>query len=243
MVICGFPISKSLISKLKRTQLCEAQVGGFDLIVARTGYTGETMGFELFVHPDKSPDLWNALLKVGGPLGLKSIGLAARDSLRTEAGLPLYGDEMAGHLNLGVGDAGFDSYVKIHKPWFIGRKAFLEQEKNRKSEVTRFRFDAKSGRMAHNGDPVFDKDGAFIGEVTCCSIDTEGYRLGQAYLPFKYLADGTPLQIAQSTSEAFAKMSPKPATLADFQAALTAAGAKFRGPEAATVLSRFPKRK
>jgi glycine hydroxymethyltransferase len=233
------------VKALKRTELCDATVGGFNLIVARTGYTGETMGFELFVHPDQSPDLWNALLKAGGPLGLKSIGLAARDSLRTEAGLPLYGDEMAGHLNLGVGDAGFDSYVKIHKPWFVGRKAFLEQEKNRKSEVTRFRFDAKSGRMAHNGDPVFNKDGHLIGEVTCCSIDTEGYRLGQAYLSFKYLAEGTPLQIAQSTGEAFAtlRVSPKPATLADFQAALTASGAKVRVPEAASVLSRFPKRK
>ncbi len=236
-------ISKSLISKLKRTELCEAVVGNFNLIIARTGYTGEMMGFELFVHPDQSAALWNALLEAGKPLGLKSVGLAARDSLRTEAGLPLYGDEMAGHLNLGVGDSGFDSYVKVHKPWFVGRKAFVEQEKNRKSEVTRFRFEAKSGRMAHNGDPVFDADGQLIGEVTCCSIDTDGYRLGQAYLPFKYLAEGTALQIAQSTGEAFAKLAPKPATLADFQAALTASGAKFRGPEAAKVLTRFPKRK
>ncbi len=247
LALGGDPISTSLISNLKRTELCEATLGNFDLIVARTGYTGEPMGFELFVHPDRAVELWNALLKVGAPLGLKPCGLAARDSLRTEAGLPLYGDEMAGPLNLGVGDAGFGSYVKTHKPWFVGRKAFLEQEKNRKAEVTRFRFDAKSGRMAHNGDPVFDKEGRLVGEVTCCSIDAEGYRLGQAYLEFKSTAEGTPLQILQGAGEAVAtrSVSPKPATLAEFQAALAASGEKVkaRAPEAATVLSRFPKRK
>src|SRR5262249_46206444 len=93
------------IKALKRTELTTGVVGGFDLILARTGYTGEQMGFELFVPPDKAVQFWNALLPIGQPLGLKPVGLAARDSLRTEAGLPLYGDEMAGHLNLGVGDA------------------------------------------------------------------------------------------------------------------------------------------
>ncbi|MEK7787323.1 MAG: hypothetical protein AAB658_18130, partial [Chloroflexota bacterium] len=155
--------NKSLITKLKRTELCRATVGGFDMIVARTGYTGEQIGFELFVHPDNAVGLWNALMSAGTPLGMKPCGLASRDSLRTEAGLPLYGDEMAGHLDLGVGDAGFESYVKTHKPWFIGRKAFLVQEKDRKGEVARFRFNAKSGRMAHNGDPVVDDKGRVIG--------------------------------------------------------------------------------
>jgi glycine hydroxymethyltransferase len=243
---------RSLITGLKRTELCRATVGGpstgsgqaFDLIVARTGYTGEQMGFELFVHPDKSVDLWNALMKAGTPLGMKPVGLGARDSLRTEAGLPLYGDEMAGHLDLGVGDAGFESYVKVHKPWFVGRKAFVEQEKNRKSEVARFRFNAKSGRMAHNGDPVLDAEGRVIGEVTCCSIDAEGYRLGQAYLELKYTEEGAPIQILQGVGETLRKGDHRPATLAEIQSALAAAGdKKARAPEAATVLSRFPKKK
>jgi glycine hydroxymethyltransferase len=229
------------IKALARTQLCRASIGGFDLIAARTGYTGEQMGFELFVHPDRAVDLWNALLKAGEPFGLKPVGLAARDSLRTEAGLPLYGDEMAGHLNLGVGDAGFDSYVKTFKPWFVGRRAFIAQERARNSEVVRFRFNSKSGRMAHNGDAVADAAGRIIGEVTCCSIDTEGFRSGQAYIEIASGSEGTLLLVFQGTAEVFAKT--KPATQADLEAALKAGGGKPRAPEAATVLSRFPKKK
>ncbi len=220
------------IKALKRTELCPGTVGGYDLIIARTGYTGEQMGFELFVHPDNAVGLWNALVSAGTPLGLKPCGLASRDSLRTEAGLPLYGDEMAGHLDLGVGDSGFESYVKTHKPWFVGRKAFIEQEKNRQSEVARFRFNAKSGRMAHNGDPVVDDKGRVIGEVTCCSIDTEGYRSGQAYVELKYTTEGTPLFIFQSASDKPEKPRKE-----------LKMGEKVTLPEAATVLSRFPKKK
>jgi len=229
------------VKALKRNQLCRATLGGLDLIVARTGYTGEPVAFELFVHPEKSVALWEALLKVGAEFGLKSCGLAARDSLRTEAGLPLYGDEMAGHLDLGVGDAGFDSYVKAHKPWFVGRAAFIEHERQRGREVARFRFTNKAGRMAHNGDPVIDSSGKVIGEVTCCSIDTEGYRLGQAWIDFAALKEGTPLSVYQGAAEAFAKT--KPTTQAELEAALKAAGGKVRPPEAAVVLSRFPKKK
>jgi glycine hydroxymethyltransferase len=220
------------IKALKRTQLCDAIIGGFDLVAARTGYTGETMGFELFVHPDRAVDLWNALLEAGKPLGLRPCGLAARDSLRTEAGLPLYGEEMAGVLDLGVGDAGFESYVKTHKPWFVGRKAFIAQEQQRKAEVVRFRFNAKAGRMAHYRDPIVDDKGRVVGQVTSCSIDTEGYRLGQAYVELKYASEGTPVYVFQSASD-----KPERARKG------LKLGEKVTMPEAATVISRFPKRK
>lgn len=229
------------IKALKRTELTNGTVGGFDLILARTGYTGEVMGFELFVHPDQAVALWEALVKAGAPFGLKLVGLAARDSLRTEAGLPLYGDEMAGHLNLGVGDAGFGSYVKTHKPWFVGRSAFIEQEHKREREIVRFKFNNKSGRMAHNGDPVFDAQGQLLGEVTCCSIDTEGFRSGQAWIKISHEKEGTPIVIAQGAGEAYANA--KAQTQAELEKAITNSGGKFRAPEAASVLSRFPKKK
>ncbi|EKD88539.1 MAG: hypothetical protein ACD_34C00479G0001, partial [uncultured bacterium] len=105
------------VKALKRTELCDAVIGGFDLVVSRTGYTGEKMAFELFVHPEKAAALWDAICEAGEPLGMKACGLGARDSLRTEAGLPLYGHEMGGKDNFSVSEAGFGSYVKIYKPW------------------------------------------------------------------------------------------------------------------------------
>ena len=203
--------TRARILKLKRTELCDGVVGGpltgsgepFDLIVSRTGYTGEKMAFELFVHPDRAVDFWNAILKAGEPFGVKPIGLGARDSLRTEAGLPLYGDEMGlgsgkhGQRDLGVAEGGFGSYVKPYKPWFIGREAYVAREKERKSVVVRFRFDEARVRMAHNSDPVVNKDGKTIGYVTSCAIDSERFLTGQAFIELPYSAEGTPILIYQ----------------------------------------------
>jgi glycine hydroxymethyltransferase len=213
------PETKKKITRLARTELCDAPLGGFDLIVARTGYTGESVAYELFVHPDHAVDLWKALSKAGEPLGLKPAGLGARDSLRTEAGLPLYGHEFAGPLGLGVGDGGFESYVKPHKPWFIGRKAFLEQERSRKSEVTRFRFNRKGVRMAHPGDVVTDEQDVAIGKVTSCAVDSERFLLGQAYLENPFTVEGKAILVRLGGSEG---------------------GEVTKEP--AAVLSRFPKK-
>lgn len=221
--------TRKRIMKLKRTELCEATIGGLDLVVSRTGYTGESMCFELFVHPDKSVELWQKLMSAGEPFGLKPCGLGARDSLRTEAGLPLYGHEMGGDHNLGVGDAGFHTYVKTYKPWFIGREAFLAQEQNRKSVVVRFRFSDKGVRMAHLGDPVIDKRGKTIGYVTSCAVDKEGLLTGQAYIDLKYAEKDTPIFIYQGAPD---KASKAPADLT--------IGDRTHIPNAALVLSRFP---
>ncbi len=228
--------TRQRIMKLKRTELCDAVVGGFDLIVSRTGYTGEKMAFELFVHPERAVDLWNAVLKAGEKFGVKPIGLGARDSLRTEAGLPLYGHEMGlgsgkmGHKDLGVAEGGFGSYVKPYKPYFIGREAFIANEKTRKGVVVRFRFSEKGVRMAHNGDPVVDKRGKVIGWVTSCAVDAEGFLTGQAYLDLKSAEVGTPIFVYQSAPD---KTGPAPAGMK--------VGDKAVLPTAAVVVSRFPK--
>ncbi len=225
---CGGEIAAQLRS-LPWAGVMQGVFGGIDLVVSRTGYTGERVAFELFVHPEKSPKLWNALLEVGEPFGIKPVGLGARDSLRTEAGLPLYGHEMAGEMDLGVGAAGFAAYVKTYKPWFIGRQAYLAQEAGRKGEVTRFRFNEKGVRMAHGGDPVVDGRGRVIGKVTSCAVDSEGYLLGQAYLERKYLEPGTAIAIFQSASD---KADKAPAALG--------VGDRVSIPTPATVLTRFP---
>ena len=215
---------------LKWAQLCEATLNGIPLIISRTGYTGERMGFELFVHPDQAVKLWKDLLAAGESFGIKPCGLGARDSLRTEAGLPLYGHEMGGMLNLSVGQAGFGKFVKTYKPWFIGRQAFIDQEEHRDGIVVRFRFDEKHTRMAHLGDPVVDDRGKVIGTVTSCAIDSEGSLTGQAYVSEKYAAEGTGIFIYQGSPK---KAGKAPAELST--------GDRVTLPARATVISRFPK--
>lgn len=224
------PANRKRIMALKRTQLCEAKVGEFDLVVSRTGYTGEKMAFELFVHPDQAPALWKALMAAGEPLGMKPCGLGARDSLRTEAGLPLYGHEMAGELGLGVAEAGFGSYVKVYKPWFIGRQAFIEREAQRTGILVRFRFVEKNVRTAHNGDPVLDGKGRVIGVATSCAIDMEGFWTGQAFIDDKFAVEGTQIYIYQGSPKNTGK------TPNELQP-----GDRVTLPTQAVVLSRFPK--
>ena len=117
---CAQPGSASCA--LKRTELCDAVSAVSTWSSRAPVIPAKKWPFELFVHPDQAPALVGcAHWQPANRWDLKPCGLGARDSLRTEAGLPLYGHEMGGELNLGVAEAGFGSYVKIYKPWFIGR--------------------------------------------------------------------------------------------------------------------------
>ena len=238
-ILLGFEmdsISRKKLLSLLRTQLCEINLGGLKLVVARTGYTGEKIGFEIFVHPDNANDLFLRLMDLGKSRGLKPIGLAARDSLRTEAGLPAYGNEMGDgsgrgeQKDLGVGEAGFGSFIKLYKPWFIGRDAYIEREKVRKGMIVRFRFIEKGIPMAHKFDPVLDKRGNVIGWVTSCAIDSSRMLIGQAYVNKDYSNEETQIFIYHGISKEIGK-SPTELEL----------GERAVLPLPATVLSRFLK--
>ncbi|MFB0545409.1 MAG: glycine cleavage system aminomethyltransferase GcvT, partial [Anaerolineae bacterium] len=186
---------KDKLARIRRTGLIETELGGFELVIARTGYTGEDIGYEIFVHPSGAPALWNLLLRKGEPFGIKPAGLGARDSTRTEAGLPLYGHELAGPFNIDPVAAGFGSFVKLHKPYFIGRKAFIEKALGGKMEIVRFRMNEKGVRMPAMGDPVVNRKGKYIGAVTSCAIDSEGFLLGTAYVDKRYNKEGTQIGV------------------------------------------------
>jgi glycine hydroxymethyltransferase len=196
------------LRRMRRTEVIQGQLGGsltssgqvFDLIISRTGYTGETWSFELFVHPDQVPALWKAVMAAGEPFGLMPIGLAARDSLRIEAGLPLYGHELAGPLDLGPGDAGFSSYVKTYKPFFIGRRRYMADEQWRGGVVARFRMLERGVRVPQQDDPVVSLKGRVVGKVTSCSVDTEGHLVGQVYIKIDHAEPGTPVAVFQTTA-------------------------------------------
>jgi len=219
---------RAALARVRRTELIECELAGLPLIVARTGYTGEEWGYEIMVHPDGVVELWEAILEAGEPFGVKPAGLAARDSTRIEAGLPLYGHELAGPFDISPIEAGFPGYVKYHKPFFVGRDALLAREESREREMIRFRVNQKGERMPHLGDPVVNKKGKQIGKVTSCSIDSEGYLTGLAIVEKRYNVPETPIAIftlrGKSLEEGLLRR--KRVTL----------------PVEATVLTRFPER-
>ncbi len=192
------------LTEIKRNEIIHVQLAGYDLYLSRTGYTGEPWGFEIFVHPAAASALWHALLEAGEPFGLRPIGLAARDSLRIEAGLPLYGHELAGPLDLNPADAGFDPYVKLYKPFFVGKAAYLAHERERAARLIRFRFDEEHARLPRQGDVVVSRKGRVVGAVTSASIDSEGRLVGLAYVQKQYARRGTRLGVFQVDSRAWA---------------------------------------
>ncbi|MEA3346225.1 MAG: glycine cleavage system aminomethyltransferase GcvT [Chloroflexota bacterium] len=203
------PRLKRRLGLIQRTEFIEAEICGMELIIARTGYTGERFGYEIFVHPDQAVELWELLLEQGEGWGIKPAGLGARDSTRIEAGLPLYGHELAGPLEISPTEAGFGPYVKFHKPFFIGRDPYLDRNLEPKRKLIRFRVDEKGQRKIDPGDPVVTQRGRCIGEVTSCSLDAEGFQLGLAFVEPRYQREGLTIGIFPLPSRRMPKGIPK----------------------------------
>lgn len=222
---------KDRLARVPKTGLLECELAGFDLVLARTGYTGEDIGYEIFVHPDQVLALWQTLLDAGQPFGLQPCGLAARDSTRTEAGLPLYGHELAGPFDISPTGAGFSAYVKLHKPYFIGRTALINGEKKRKLEIARFRMNERGVRMPKTGDPVVNRKGRAVGWVTSAAVDVDGRILGLAYIESRYHREGDEVGIFGLPGRPLKEKDDK----ADLEP-----GDKVQLPNTATILLRFP---
>ena len=115
------PSTDVAVDDLRYYAIAEGRVAGIPALVARTGYTGED-GFEVFVDWGRAEELWNALAEAGTPLGLVPVGLGARDTLRLEAGMPLYGNELDRETN--PFEAGQGRVVKLDKDVdFVGHDA------------------------------------------------------------------------------------------------------------------------
>lgn len=117
-------IPEEMIPKKYYTCRFDGVIGGIPCILSRTGYTGED-GFEIYLAAEKAPALWELLLETGKEDGLICCGLGARDTLRLEAAMPLYGHEMNDEIT--PLEAGLGVFVKMKKEDFIGKKALEEK--------------------------------------------------------------------------------------------------------------------
>lgn len=167
-------------------------VAGVPALIARTGYTGED-GFELFVKPEHAVELWQALTKAGEGAGLVPCGLSCRDTLRLEAGMPLYGHELS--TSLTPFDAGLGRVVKFEKEGdFVGRKALAEAAARAESDPPRVLVGliAEGRRVPRAGYAVV-AGGEVIGEVTSgAPSPTLGKPIAMAYVDAAHSVPGTP---------------------------------------------------
>ena len=169
---------------------------GLDLLLARTGYTGED-GFEIFVSNDDATGLWQALIAIAEDGELTPAGLASRDSLRLEAGMPLYGNELS--LQGDPFAAGLGPVVALSKEGdFLGKAALAAKKDAGAGSTTGRRLVGLKGlgrRAGRAHYPVL-KDGNVVGEVTSGQPSpTLGYPIAMAYVDVEFTAVGTTLDI------------------------------------------------
>ncbi|WP_091231596.1 glycine cleavage system aminomethyltransferase GcvT [Microbacterium sp. 3J1] len=163
----------------------DAMFLGAPLLLARTGYTGED-GFELLVRVADAPALWDALLEAGQNHGLVPAGLAARDTLRLEAGMPLYGHELSRETK--PSQAGLGRVVVSDKEDFVGKGA-VDAASDAPVLVGLVAEGKRAGRAGYS---VVDADGAVLGEITSGALSpTLGHPIAMAYVAPSSAAEGT----------------------------------------------------
>ncbi|WP_149184109.1 glycine cleavage system aminomethyltransferase GcvT [Streptomyces sp. TRM49041] len=166
-------------------------VAGVPALIARTGYTGED-GFELFVEPRHAEPLWRALTEAGQGVGLIPCGLSCRDTLRLEAGMPLYGHELTTALT--PFDAGLGRVVKFEKAGdFVGRAALEAAAERAETAPPRKLVGlVAEGRRVPRAGMAVVADGRVIGEVTSgAPSPTLGKPIAMAYVDAAHAAPGT----------------------------------------------------
>ncbi|MFN8676516.1 MAG: glycine cleavage system aminomethyltransferase GcvT [Thermomicrobiales bacterium] len=185
-------ITETPLAELKPFSCMSATVAGIPVLAARTGYTGED-GFEFYVPQESTAALWDALMAAGESLGLAPIGLGARDTLRLEARMPLYGNELADDispLEAGVGWA-----VKLDKGDFIGRDAIARlKEDGVPRKTVGFRLVERAGSARHGYE--VQVDGRAVGVVTSGGRSPSlGEEIGLALVDADVAGVGKPLDI------------------------------------------------
>lgn len=195
------PLAEEILSRLLTADLDEigyyrwawSDFDGEAILVSRTGYTGED-GFEIYVAPARAMQLADALLDAGGEDGLVPVGLGARDTLRLEAGMLLYGNDMDEDRT--PVEAGLGWVVKPEKGDFVGRDALMAQlEAGTAERLVGFRIEGRG--IPRRGYPILPRDDdSVLGQVTSGTYGpTVEAGIGFGYVPVAKTAPGTPLAV------------------------------------------------
>ena len=205
------PKAEEILQRLTETKLKEIKffyahretlICGKKCLVSRTGYTGED-GFEIYAQPEDLVYLWESILKEGEKDGLKPIGLGARDTLRFEANLPLYGNEISSEIT--PIEAGLGFFVKLDKEEFIGKEALKKQKEQGVSRKV-IGFEMLERGIPRHGYKVF-KGETEIGYVTTGYLSpTLNKNIGLALIDAEFAALGEELEIQIRNKKVKAKI-------------------------------------
>ncbi|HTH53809.1 MAG TPA: glycine cleavage system aminomethyltransferase GcvT [Edaphobacter sp.] len=199
------------LSQIKNYWFTWGQVCGlYNVLIARTGYTGED-GFEIYVPSDEatSARVWNEVLEAGKEFGILSCGLGARNTLRLEAAMALYGHEISDTIN--VFEAGLGRYAKLDKGDFVGRDALvkIQEEGGPKRKLVGLEMIERG--IGRDGYPVFSLDGERIGEITSGSpAPFLKKNIALAYVPVESSAVDTEVAVEIRGQRVKAKIVPTP---------------------------------
>lgn len=210
------PLAESVLQRLTDDKLDEikffrfkdhVQVGGEDVLVSRTGYTGEN-GFEIYGTPEAMKNLWTKILQEGKEDGVVPAGLGSRDTLRFEAGLPLYGQEL--REDVSPLEAGLGFVVKVNKEEnFIGKDVLVKQ-KEQGVERKLVGLEMIDKGIPRTGYKVYDGDQE-VGEVTTgTQSPTLNKNIGFALLSTNYTELGTEVEVEVRTRRLKAKVVATP---------------------------------
>jgi aminomethyltransferase len=206
-------ISPDDLSKIERFKCIPSRLANVDVLLSRTGYTGED-GFEVFIwgvtlsNPDNAVKLWNAILDAGKSFGIEPCGLGARDTLRLEAGMCLYGNDIDENTTPLEASLGF--VVRLQKDNFIGKEALLKQKNE---GIKRKRVGI---RMVEQGIPrpnfeIYDSNSEKIGHVTSGTFSPLlKCGIGMAYVQISQAQEGNIVSVKVRNKLAKAEIVPFP---------------------------------
>ncbi len=200
------PLTRTDLSTIAYYRFQMGQVAGIDALISRTGYTGE-YGFELYFSPEHAIKIFQAVMESGAPFGITPAGLGCRDTLRLEAGMALYGNDIDDqHTAL---EANLGWVVKLEKDDFIGKKALEEQQQaGLKRHLVGFEMIDRG--IPRHGYSILSNS-VPIGEVTSGTMSiTLNKAIGMGYVASGFESPGTIIQIQIRDNRVAARVVPLP---------------------------------